>query len=731
MGTLQQIRRVSPYVFGIFAVLLVAFFTIGDPTVIEGLRGSSGSPTSQVLAEINGDEILYVDYETRVRDEIENMKRQNQDVTDDKTIRQRVWDQMVDEILLRQQMDKYGITISDAQVREQMLDNPPDYLANMFRDSAGNFMRDVYVELITSPQSYVNYLGADPSQIPIEEREAAVNNFRKDLMNIEKYLRQNLATNELQSAVGTATGFISPAFAKLKYTEENSIADIKFIAVTTKDVPQEAMEIKKEDIEKFYNENKHLFKQKAQRRLKYVTFNMLPSSDDSSKYIQRVTNILDDLESVEDDDSRDSIFDLYLSKYGGINNEYKMVQDIDPNVYQYLAILGNKKIAGPIQRPDGTYFFRVDDRRMGENEMVKASHILFRTGEGINTDSARNEALKVLKKAKVDKEPFAILATTHSEDNGSAPKGGDLGYFGRGMMVPAFDSAAFAGKVGDILGPIKSDFGFHLIYIEDKRSEDLKYSEIRLSPLMSTASKNKIIRDAISIQKQVQEGTPFDTVVARLGLSPQLSPFFETGKSILGSRYIVDHSFKLKLGDVLEPLELERYGVVVAVLNDVKETGFKPLDDVRTEISQRLGKKRLLEMAKEKSQQLYSQVSVAGSLDSVAEMMPELADKVMDLPMFKPSPSVPGVGSDAVFSPKVFSLPENKINEPFKGENAYYIVEVKNRNFPAEEKIKEELNDYMLQLTQQSKGSAFFQWFQNIKETAKIKDKRSMFYKEY
>lgn len=731
MGTLQQIRKISPYVFGIFAVLLVAFFTIGDPTVIDGLRGASGGPNSQVLGEVNGDEILYVDYETRVRDEIDNMKRQGQETTDDKAVRQKVWDQMVEELLLRQQMDKLGIKISDEQVREQMLENPPDYLANMFKDSAGNFMKDVYLELITNPESYVKYLGADPSQIPIEERETAVSNFRRDLMNIEKYLRESLARQELQSAVSAGVSFISPEFAKLRYTDENSMADIKFLAVTTRDVPQEAMQIKKEEIEKYYNENKSSYKQKAQRRLKYVTFPMVPSTEDSSKYLRRVTSIVDDLSKVEGDDLRDSVFDIKLSEYGGINNDYKMVQDIDPNIYQYLVDLSAKQIAGPIQRQDGTYFLRLDDRRQGENEMIKASHILIRVGPGVNEDSARTEALKILKKAKVDKEPFAILATTHSEDNGSATKGGDLGFFGKGMMVPEFDSAAFAANVGDIVGPVRSQFGFHIIYIVDKRSEDIKYSEIKLAPLMSTSTKTKLFRDAISIQKQVEEGTSFDSVATRLGLSPLLSPFFEKGKAILGSRYIVDMAFKHEIGDVIAPLELEPYGVVISVLNDVKETGIKSLEDVREEISQRLGKKKLLDVAKDQAAQLYGQVQSAGSLDNVATMMPELAGKVMDLPMFKPSPSIPGVGNDAIFSPKAFSLPVNKINEPFRGENAYYIVEVKNRSIPTDSKIKEELNGFITQLYQQTKGTTFFQWFQNIKDKATIDDNRSSFYKEY
>lgn len=323
MGTLQQIRKISPYVFGIFAVLLVAFFTIGDPTVIDGLREATGGSVSQVITEVNGERITYVDYETRVRDEIENLKRQQQgqEVADDPQLRQRVWDQMVEEILLKQEMEKIGIKITDEQIKEQMLDNPPEYITKMFSDSAGNFMRDVYLELITKPENYVNYMGADPSKIPIEEREAGINNFRKDIMNIEKYLRESLARQELQSVVTSGVATLSNEFTKLKYTEENASADVKFIAVTTRDVPQDAIQVKKEEIEKFYNENKHLFKQKNQRRLKYVAMPLMPSAEDSSKFNRRVNNILDDLEAVDTDEARDSVFDIKLSEYGGTDRK--------------------------------------------------------------------------------------------------------------------------------------------------------------------------------------------------------------------------------------------------------------------------------------------------------------------------------------------------------------------------------------------------------------------------
>ena len=93
--------------------------------------------------------------------------------------------------------------------------------------------------------------------------------------------------------------------------------------------------------------------------------------------------------------------------------------------------------------------YRVDEQR-------RASHILVKT---------REEAERLAAEARRNPARFAELAQKHSQDPGSAPKGGDLGLFGRGMMVPAFEQAAFRQKEGEIGEPVQSDFGWHVIRV--------------------------------------------------------------------------------------------------------------------------------------------------------------------------------------------------------------------------------------------------------------------------
>ena len=90
--------------------------------------------------------------------------------------------------------------------------------------------------------------------------------------------------------------------------------------------------------------------------------------------------------------------------------------------------------------------------------MVKASHLLVKTEE---------EALKIKKEIENGKE-FAVAAKEVSLCP-SSNNGGDLGYFTKGQMVKEFEDAAFSMEVGEVSNPIKTQFGYHLIYLTDKK----------------------------------------------------------------------------------------------------------------------------------------------------------------------------------------------------------------------------------------------------------------------
>jgi peptidyl-prolyl cis-trans isomerase C len=119
-------------------------------------------------------------------------------------------------------------------------------------------------------------------------------------------------------------------------------------------------------------------------------------------------------------------------------------------------------------------FYQKNPDKFTQGEGVRASHILIKAAESADEATkkkARAQIEDVLKQARSGTD-FAKLAQQHSQD-GSAAQGGDLGFFGRGQMVPPFEQAAFALKPGEISDVVTSQFGFHIIKLIEKRESSV------------------------------------------------------------------------------------------------------------------------------------------------------------------------------------------------------------------------------------------------------------------
>lgn len=133
-------------------------------------------------------------------------------------------------------------------------------------------------------------------------------------------------------------------------------------------------------------------------------------------------------------------------------------------------------------------------------EEVKARHILFRTDKDEAAALAKAEALK----GQLNAKNFADKAKALTEDPSGKSNGGDLGWFSKERMVPEFSKAAFEAKVGDIVGPVKTNFGFHWILVEGKKGEEKKSQEqvkIELARMAMQKSKVKELDEMMKSTK--------------------------------------------------------------------------------------------------------------------------------------------------------------------------------------------------------------------------------------
>lgn len=123
-------------------------------------------------------------------------------------------------------------------------------------------------------------------------------------------------------------------------------------------------------------------------------------------------------------------------------------------------------------------FYAQNRNRFNAPEERRASHILIDLKDG--KDAAKKKAEEILKEVKADPKKFAELAKKYSADAGSAKDGGDLNWFGKGVMVPAFEEAVYKAKKGEIVGPVETDFGFHIIEVTDIKGQHVRpLAEVR------------------------------------------------------------------------------------------------------------------------------------------------------------------------------------------------------------------------------------------------------------
>lgn len=166
----------------------------------------------------------------------------------------------------------------------------------------------------------------------------------------------------------------------------------------------------------------------------------------------------------------------------GISDEYlKQQQEQDLTIKKYKE---NFDKTTKISDEEIEKYYN-DHKKEYYKDEVKASHILISTtdkdGKPLSEEkkkAAKKKAEDLLKKAKAGDE-FAALAKENSDDPGSGSQGGDLGYFGKGKMVPEFEKAAFSLKVGEISDIVESQFGYHIIKVTDKVNEQTPLKDVK------------------------------------------------------------------------------------------------------------------------------------------------------------------------------------------------------------------------------------------------------------
>ena len=229
-------------------------------------------------------------------------------------------------------------------------------------------------------------------------------------------------------------------------------------------------------------------------------------------------------------------------------------------------------------------------------EERRASHILITVDPDADEaadKAAHDKALELLERIRSG-ESFEEIAKAESQDPGSAAQGGDLGFFGRGMMVKPFEEAVYGMSIGDISEPVRTSFGYHIIKLTDIKAQQGKtFEEVRdtleqeYRELMAEERFYDIAERLADLTYEVPD--TLEVAAQELGLEIKISPMFSrhAGEGIAANSKVRAMAFSpdvLEAGNNSEPVTIGTNHVVVLRVKDHRPVSHKPLDEVRDEI---------------------------------------------------------------------------------------------------------------------------------------------------
>lgn len=268
--------------------------------------------------------------------------------------------------------------------------------------------------------------------------------------------------------------------------------------------------------------------------------------------------------------------------------------------------------------------------QFGTPEQRRASHILVQVpqgGDDAARQAAREKAEEALRRLQQG-EPFEEVAKEVSEDPGSAQQGGDLGFFGRGVMDPAFEEAAFSlEKVGDLSEPVLSKFGYHIIQLTGiQRGEAPSFEEVReelAQKYRQQLAEEHFYEQAETLDNLTYEN-PFTLEVAAEALELPIEtsePFSRSGGSGIGANpKVVTAAFS---EEVLQEemnsrtLELGPNDLVVLRVKKHFPADIKPFEEVREKIQENLTLERVKAKAREQGDALVERLRQGEAPESV------------------------------------------------------------------------------------------------------------------
>ena len=611
MGIITNMRTQMQPVMWAILILFIASMAVGGLVGGANIGDIFGNNSSNNVGSLNGNPIAYDDFNRLVFDEITRIEKQSGESMNDadrEYVRAVVWERLIQDLLIQEQIEENKILVSDSEVLYQLQNNPPAFLQTspIFRTD-GQFDLEKYMEAVMNP--------GELDWRPIED-------FMQNIY-LPNYKLQQLIIN----AASTSNQDIVDSYRQ-RFINYN----LEVLHITDKAIAEDfALEPSEEQLMKIYNENIDDYKEPEMRYMKYVKWPIVSDYSDS---------------------------------------------------------------------------LRVE---------LEAKTLIDRINQG---------------------ELFTELANSYTEDPGNSVNpdslnGGKLGWFNKGQMVKEFEDAAFSGaNKGEVVGPILTQFGYHIIKINDKRTteegeEEVNASHILLRIFSGKDTENKL-RNLSSIFSLESKEYGFFDLADSLGMeiydasSVQKKSIFIDDIGV--ARNAVKFAFGSEIGETSDYIENDDYFIVCYLdsVSDEKTMSFDSVKEILIEESTKNIKddeiKRIADGIVNKNLDLLKLSEQNPAFEYVKETSGNLIG------------SFESIGKSNYISGALISSEKGDLLGPLPTLRGQAFVKVLDIDELNEEDFDEKKESLKFSLIIQRQNLIWSNWLQGLRDDSEIEDKRFDFY---
>jgi peptidyl-prolyl cis-trans isomerase D len=689
MAVLNSIRK-----RGVFLILIIALalfsFILSD--VIN--KGSSASSMQNVVATVNGVDILREDFMSQVDDYQRNLGPN----TPASQAINLIWDRELKALLFQQQGQNLSISISEEELNDQLrlaLANNPT-----FQDENGLYSETRLIEYVSA----------------IQNNARAKQQWDDYIKGIRESLVQSAYTNLVFGGLE-----VTMADGENLYRFENDKIDIEYVQVPYSSIADEEVTVSNQEIEDYMRSHSEEFEVDPMVDLEYVLFEESASNEDieaaradMGDLIQGFTDEIDH-EFFVNDNSDENFRDVWTQK----TTLTQVLQDS-------LLGLPTGTVYGPYKDGDSFKISKVVGT-IQLSDSVEARHILIPLGlnraDSItrNPAEARAFADSLYAVLKNNRRKFTPFVSAYSSDAGSVENGGHYDWFGYNTMVAPFRDFCFEGKKGDI-GIVETQFGFHIIEIEGQKNKSTAYKVATVSKEIepSEATLSMVFSESAKFEEAAR-GTGFAAAATEKGLTPRpVNRIGALDASIPGignNRSIINWAFgdDVAVGDV-KRFNLNDTYVVAQVTRKSSEKSLMSVAEASSKVTPILRNEKKAKMIR---------AGISGNTLQEIATSQNVTVKTASA-LTRATPTIAGAGTEAVVVGQAFGVGAANTTDLIDGETGVFVVRVLSETAaPALENYVSYVNQMKATL---NKSAVNTRLFNALKSAADIEDHRADFY---